>query len=123
MSGAGQQAQAKAGAVPLMDAVTTQRESVLSGFDSQREAIIKAVEEQRRAAMASGSTAQARQQGRPAVPVSGVPNRQQSVAADIVATLKAMVAEEVRTQLLALLAAAEARQAATAAPPPVVPAA
>ncbi|HTQ13439.1 MAG TPA: hypothetical protein VMH86_06145 [Rhizomicrobium sp.] len=106
--------------MPLLDAVATQRESVLSTFDTQREAIIKAVDEQRRAAMNHAGTAPARPAAaRPGVPPSQAQQlRQQEVVRDIVATLKALVAEEVRSQLIALLSAAEARQNL---PPTVTP--
>lgn len=119
MSSSGQQA-ADGVKIHLLDAVSTQRESVLNTFDSQRDAIIKAVDEQRQAAMAPLQSQQARQAGgrvNGPQPQPAAPSRQQAVAADIVLTLKALVAEEVRTQLIALLAAAEAKQKAAAPPP------
>jgi hypothetical protein len=114
--------------VPLYDAASTQREKVVTGFDAQRQAILKAVDDHRLAAMAPIRAAQmqqaqdgARPVGQPAAAAN--PNtaaaRQQAVIAEIVMTLKTMVAEEVRTQLVALLAAADQRQKSLAqeAPP------
>jgi hypothetical protein len=113
--------------IHLHEAATQQRDRTVTGFDAQREAILKAVEEQRLAAMSPIRAAQQRQtQAHPAQPLApgmtaagtAQPNRTQAVLADIVLTLKAMVAEEVRLQLVALLAAAEARQKSAAQTPP-----
>ena len=110
---------------PLISAVTTQREGVLNSFDAQRDAIIKAVDEQRRVAMDSTKGGQqpriaGRPIGQPA-PQPPAPSRQQIIG-EIVQTLKALVAEEVRAQLLALLAAADAKQNSNAQPPASPPA-
>ncbi len=125
--------------VHVLDAASTQREQVLNSFDMQRKAILKAVADQREAALAPIKAVQARktmqntQSGsaaaaNPAVPrpaampaggpsASGSqPTPQQLVAADIVAALKAMVAEEVRVQLVALLEAATLRESGRSAP-------
>jgi hypothetical protein len=125
MSGPGAPQQAGVAPGPpvhLYEAASSQRERVVTGFDAQREAILKAVDDQRRAAMAPIQAAQTRQTqpGAPrpiqaqAAAMNPAPSpaatRQQAVVADIVMTLKAMVAEEVRAQLVALLAAADARQ-------------
>ncbi|HEY2068066.1 MAG TPA: hypothetical protein VGG48_00805 [Rhizomicrobium sp.] len=107
------------GKAHLYEAVANQRERVLTGFDSQRDAIVRAVDEQRMAAMApiyavQGNVAAGRPAGQPAAGRPGypAPNQQSSVAADIVMTIKAMVAEEVRSQILALLQAADSKQRA-----------
>jgi hypothetical protein len=125
--------------VHVLDAASTQREQVLNSFDMQRKAILKAVADQREAALAPVKAVQARktmqntQSGsaaaanpavsRPAAMPAGAqsapggqPTPQQLVAADIVAALKAMVAEEVRVQLVALLEAATLRDAAGSTP-------
>lgn len=109
---------------PLISAVATQREGVLSSFDAQRDAIIRAVDEQRQAAMNSTKGVQPQMAGRPighSAPQPPAPSRQQIIG-EIVQTLKALVAEEVRAQLLALLAAAEAKQNSNAQPPASPPA-
>ena len=111
--GAGVPAEA-ARPVHLYDAVSTQRDHVLGSFDAQRAAILKAVSDQREAALAPIKSVQARQSSSsPAAPNAGVrgqPGPRLLVAAEIVAQLKAMVAEEVRLQLLALLEAAVVRR-------------
>ena len=121
----GQQGQA-AGAPPkhLYDAVATQRDHVLDSFDAQRNAVLQAVAEQREAAMAPIHTVQARHATQAAASPAGAVGpggramppltRQQAVAADIVAALRAMVAEEVRVQVCALLELAAQREAAVA---------
>ncbi len=109
---------------PLISAVATQREGVLSSFDAQRDAIIRAVDEQRQAAMNSTKGGQPHIAGRPIghpAPQAPAPTRQQIIG-EIVQTLKALVAEEVRMQLLALLAAADAKQKSTAQTPASPPA-
>jgi len=99
--------------VHLYDAVSTQREHVLGSFDTQRAAILKAVADQREAALAPIKSVQARQSApSPAAPNAGArgqPNPRLLVVAEIVGQLKAMVAEEVRLQLMALLEAATVR--------------
>lgn len=126
------------GAAPkhLYDAVSTQRDHVLGSFDAERAAILQAVADQREAAMGPVRTVQARQAAQLASGALGgvghLPpgvGRQQLVAADIVAALKAMVVEEVRLQIAALLQAAARRepsetpqqpaQAESAASPPM----
>jgi len=136
--------------VHLYDAVATQRDHVLKSYDTQRSAIMQAVAEQREAAVApirsvqqrqiareSGSaTAKTLEQQTAGMPpgasvlppqrpnASAVFTRQQLVAADIAATLRAMIAEEVRRQFRDLLAVVDKRVAERAdarddvAPPP-----
>lgn len=108
----------------LYDAVATQRDHVLSAFDTQKAAVLQAVAEQREAAIQPVRDVQARQAAQDGPAPAGlagggrippVAPRQQAVAADIVATLKVLIAEEVRAQLLALLDAASQRQAAVQA--------
>jgi hypothetical protein len=120
---------AEPGAPPkhIYDAVTTQREHVLGGFDNERAALLKAVADQREAALAPVRAVQARQaaqaiagQGNPRL-MAGI-SRQQLVAADIAATIKAMVAEEVHNQIVALLQHA-GRQVKGEAPAPDIPSA
>lgn len=109
---------------PLISAVATQREGVLNSFDAQRDAIIRAVDEQRQAAMNSTKGGQPQMAGRPighTAPPPPAPSRQQIIG-EIVQTLKALVAEEVRMQLIALLAAADAKQKSAAQPPASPPA-
>jgi hypothetical protein len=103
----------------LYEAVAGQRDRVLGAFDTQRAAILKAVADQRKAALAPIRNVQARKAGvppgaagRPAGAASF--SHQQLVAADIVLTLKAMIADEVRAQLAALLEAADSRGRAAA---------
>jgi hypothetical protein len=112
MSGAGAPPQSGAARTHQFEAASGQRERVVSAFDVQRDAILKAVDDQRLAAMAPIRAVQARQaQGGTGRAIGAPPApSQQNVVADIVMTLKALVAEEVRVQLVALLAAAEARQ-------------
>jgi hypothetical protein len=126
----------QAGGTPthLFDAVSTQREKVLGAFDMQRNAILQAVADQREAALAPIRAVHARQaapgqtsEGQPNIvrPPSTPPvysaqpqpglNRQQLIAADIVAALKAVVAEEVRVQIVLLLEAARLRESARTA--------
>ena len=119
------------------DAATGQRERVMSTFDSQRSAIIRAVDEQRLAAMApihamQGQVMQGQaMQGQPiqsqaavrqaaAAPraPSAAASQQSAVVAEIVLTIKALVAEEVRGQLLSLLQAADSKQRAAMGEPP-----
>ncbi len=124
---AAQAAQAPPPPKHLYDAVATQRDHVLDSFGAQRNAILQAVAEQRQAAMAPIHTVQARQAAQAAASSAGVAGtggrgmppvtRQQLVAADIVAALKALVAEEVRVQLRALLELADARHAGGAPAP------
>lgn len=118
--------------VHLYDAVATQRDQVLDAYGAQRAAVLQAVTEQREAATAPIHAVRQRQaaQGvdpaavRPAdlratgtapgaaslAPHRPYPStaeaRRQLVAADIVATLKALIAEEVRVQVCALSSAA-----------------
>jgi hypothetical protein len=124
----------QAGGTPthLFDAVSTQREKVLGAFDMQRNAILQAVADQREAALAPIRAVHERNaaptsegQPNPVRPTSTPPvysaqpqpalNRQQLIAADIVAALKAVVAEEVRVQIVLLLEAARLREGARAA--------
>ena len=124
----------------LFDAVSTQREKVLGAFDMQRNAILQAVADQREAALAPIRAVHARQaapgptsEGQPNTvrPTSTPPvysaqpqpalNRQQLIAADIVAALKAVVAEEVRVQIVLLLEAARLRENARSADVPSAP--
>jgi hypothetical protein len=121
MSGAG----AEAAKAHIYEAASSQRDRVVTAFDIQRDAILKAVDDQRQAAMAPIRAVQVKQAqggtGRAIGAPPPAPNRPQNVVADIVMTLKALVAEEVRVQLVALLSAAEARQNAardTAQTPP-----
>lgn len=122
-----------------LNEAAAQRDRLVANYDAQREALLKAVEEQRQAAMAQVRTRQAPTPNlapntaaspvmnpalntagaavNPAVaaqlaanPAAQAVSRQQAVIADIVLTLKAMIAEEVRNQLVALMAAADARQ-------------
>ncbi|MGD0190326.1 MAG: hypothetical protein ABSD74_06260 [Rhizomicrobium sp.] len=100
------------------NAASTQRDHAVNSFESQRSAILKAVDEQREAALAPIRAVQVRQgahvPGQPpqtptnsADPGQGAPlNPHQLVALEIVAHLKALIAEEVRSQLLLLLEAA-----------------
>jgi hypothetical protein len=127
----------QAGGTPthLFDAVSTQREKVLGAFDMQRNAILQAVADQREAAMAPIRTVHTRnaapgtiREGQPntvrptSAPYPGQPqpglSRQQLIAADIVAALKAVVAEEVRVQIVLLLEAARLRENARSADAP-----
>lgn len=127
--------------VHLYDAVATQRDQVLNAYDAQRSALLQAVAEQREAATAPIRAVRERQAMQAAAsaglrpadlqraggPLGANPlaahkpygstaqARQQLVAADIVATLKMMIAEEVRAQLCALLNAADERLAKAAA--------
>lgn len=117
--------------VHLYDAVSTQREHVLKGFDTQRQAVLKAVADQREAARAPILAVQARQaagaatagvDGRVLGPRGGsssgalsMADRTQAIA-EIAATIRAIVAEEVRVQLATLLQDAGAR---VHTPPPV----
>jgi len=127
--------------VHLFDAVATQRDHVLNSYETQRSAIMQAVAEQREAAVAPIRSVQQRQgaqeggsprarftdaqaagiaPGSAALPlqrqnVSAAAARQQLVAADIAATLRTMIAEEVGRQLSALLDAADRRVAERAA--------
>ncbi len=93
-------------------------------FDVTRKSLLDAVAQQREAVLASIRSARtSAAQGTPAAqnptPPRGpaAPNRPEAVAADIAATLKAIVAEEVRTQILALLDAAARREKALAEAP------
>lgn len=100
----------------LYDAVSTQREHVLNTFDTQRSSILKAVSDQREAALAPIRAVHARQTAQAATPPAGPTGtacrqplfltRQNLVVADIVSALRAMIAEEVRAQLNALLSTA-----------------
>jgi hypothetical protein len=114
--------------VHIYDAASTQRENVLKGFDKQREALLKAVDDQREAALAPIRAVQTRQtagtatagvDGRVLGPRGGASAATQSMAdrtiAEIAAVIRAIVAEEVRLQLTALLQNADAR--VRAAPP------
>ncbi|TXL73139.1 hypothetical protein FHP25_22160 [Vineibacter terrae] len=100
--------------VHLFDAAESQRARVLSSFDSQREAILKAVADQRTAALAPIQAVRTRMaqvppslrgilpgDGRAAAP-AGMDQRA-IVAAQIIADLKVLIAEEVGRQLLILL--------------------
>jgi hypothetical protein len=117
--------------VHLYEVAANQRERVLSSFDTQRAAILKAVADQRTAAMAPILAVQARLAGKAgasgpapgASPGDGATqagvgtaarlqanvHRPHAVAAEIVGTIKLMVAEEVRVQLQAVLRALQAR--------------
>jgi|WetSurMetagenome_2_1015567.scaffolds.fasta_scaffold526378_1 hypothetical protein len=108
------------GRVHIYDAASTQREQVLKGFDRQREALLKAVDDQREAALAPIRTVQTRQAGGTAT--AGVDGRvlgprggaaplpgADRTMAEIVIAIRAIVAEEVRFQLAALLQNADAR--------------
>jgi hypothetical protein len=108
---------AQAQRVHVLDAAAQQRERVLTSFTDQREAIIKAVADQRAAAVAPIDAVRARlgkgnlRRPQPATR----PPAEAGVAAEIVAILKALIAEEVRLQVHALLQPEDA----TAARPPV----
>ncbi len=97
----------------------SQRDRVLNAYDAQRAAVLKMVNDQRTATLSS-APARGGQGGAPGTPLPpgmgtgalGAGNRPQVVghrrdlvAADIVAAVKALVAEEVRNQLHALLRA------------------
>ena len=116
----------------LYDAVSTQRDHVVGSFEMQRNAILKAVADQREAALAPIKAVRERQSQQPAArdgsaqaacrpgvaPAENIRrsrshaalSQQELVASDIVATLKALVAEEVRVQLLILLEAATLKE-------------
>jgi hypothetical protein len=110
--------------VHLYDAVSTQREHVLQGFDRQREAILKAVGDQRETALAPIRTVQARQaagiatagvdgrvlgpRGASSAPNLSAADRAQAIS-EIATIIRAIVAEEVHTQLVALLRNADER--------------
>jgi len=125
-----------------LNEASAQRDRLVANYDAQREALLKAVDEQRQAAMAHvrlRQTPQSNTTTSPAMnpalnaanaainptlaaqmaanPVAQAAARQQAVIADIVLTLKAMIAEEVRSQLIALMAAADARQKSLAEQP------
>jgi len=101
--------------VHVYEAVANQRHNVLSSFDAQRQAIFKAVADQRETALAPILATQAKltalggsaEASRRAAPSGGAvrppATPQQMIAADIVAALKALVADEVRAQLAARL--------------------
>jgi len=105
--------------VHLYDAVSTQREQVLKGFDVQREAILKAVADQHEAALAPIRAVQARQAG--GTTITGVDGRvlgprgtpsaadRTQTITEIAVAIRAIVAEEVRAQLTALLQDADTR--------------
>ncbi len=98
--------------VHLFDAAESQRARVLSSFDSQREAILKAVADQRTAALAPIQAVRARMTQAPPslrglLPGDGRAagmDQRAIVAAQIIADLKVLIAEEVGRQLLLLLA-------------------
>lgn len=94
----------------LYDAIATQRDHTLGAYDTQKAAIVQAVAEQREAMVQPVRNVQARQATTAGLAggarIPPLPARQHAVAADIVATLKALIADEVRSQVHALLDAA-----------------
>lgn len=91
--------------VHLYEAVSARRDGVLKDFDNQRAALIKAVEEQRMAAIPPSLRGAGR-------PIAGLPGMMPDMAParrpvmqEIALTLRAIIAEEVRTQLASTLAA------------------
>jgi hypothetical protein len=116
---AGAAAPAGEARVHIYDAASTRREQVLQGFDKQREALLKAVDDQREAALAPIRAVQTRQaagaatagvDGRVLGPRGGaaLPGADRTMA-EIVIAIRAIVAEEVRFQLAALLQNADSR--------------
>jgi len=110
--------------IHLYEAVSTQRDKVLGAFDAQRAAILKTVDDQRTAALTPIMAVNAKRATQPASApppgrtgasgssVIGAGGRRQlmieaqrAVAAQIVATLKMLVAAEVRAQLAGTLQA------------------
>jgi hypothetical protein len=137
--------------VHLYQAADAQRERVLSAFDSQRAAILKAVADQRAAAMAPILAVQAKRAvpprpapmanapmptpTAPAPPgiseaiigprgrLAGMADPRRAIAAQIVETLKMLVAAEVRAQLAALSSSnspQDARRSASGDPDPAI---
>lgn len=106
--------------IHLYDAASTQRESVMKGFDSQREALMQAVADQREAALAPIRAVNARQaavagvDGRVLGPRGNSPaalsaaDKTQAIT-EIAAAIRAIVAEEVSLQIATLLRDADAR--------------
>lgn len=106
--------------IHLYDAASTQRDSVMKGFDNQREALMQAVADQREAALAPIRAVNARQAA-----VAGVDGRvlgprgntqtaltaadKSQTISEIAATIRAIVAEEVCLQIAALLRDADPR--------------
>ena len=94
--------------VHLYEAVSARREGVLKDFDNQRAALIKAVEEQRMAAIPPSLRAGGRPTASPTAGLAGVAldagGTRRPVMQEIALTLRAIIAEEVRTQLASMLA-------------------
>lgn len=116
-NGSDSTAQAPSAAKHPYEFASDQRTQVLDSFDAQRRAILKAVADQRAAVTAPIRDVHNRQPNRaqgPAVgtSISTMPlgDLQLTVAGEVVAQLKALVAEEVRAQLILLLEAATCRQ-------------
>lgn len=93
----------------VFEAASQQRDKVLTGFDAQRSAILKAVAEQRAAMLAPINAVRARQGVRADAP-SPAAAAKAAVASEIIALIRTLVAEEVRTQLIVLLEAATLRE-------------
>jgi hypothetical protein len=95
--------------VHLYEAVAARRDGVLKDFDSQRAALIKAVEEQRMAAIPPSLRARARSAAGATAGPAGLGldagTLRRPVMQEIALTLRAIIAEEVRTQLASTLAA------------------
>lgn len=93
--------------VHLYEAVSARRDGVLRDFDSQRAALIRAVEEQRQAAIPPSLRAPPRPTIVPTAGLAGMPADalRRPVMQEIALTLRAIIAEEVRTQVASTLAA------------------
>lgn len=117
-----QEAAAAPARVHVLEAAANQRERVLTSFAEQRSAINKAVDDQRAAAMAPIDAVRARLgrgplRGNPQPALGAKATSGSGVAAEIVSILKGMIAEEVRVQLMALLAADQRGEPRNAAAP------
>jgi hypothetical protein len=122
----------------LYEAASAQRDKVMTSFDAQRAAILKAVADQREAALAPIRAVRARRVGQAAANTAslfagGIPSalgkgvimgrsayqpsldRGRMIAAEIVATIKTLVAEEVKFQLRGRQEAATGGAAASGA--------
>jgi hypothetical protein len=102
-----------------------QRDAALSNVDAQRRAMLAAVDAHRTALLPQApgiprsqpaAAPQMRMQP-PPPPPQRQPTQQELVAADIVSTLRVLIAEEVHRQLVALLQVADAKMTGVSEPP------
>lgn len=96
------------------EAAAIYRNDALNAFEAQRSAILQAIADHRMQALGSTETMRAPAQNPPRNHAQNPSEQRNLVALNIVAALKEMVAEEVRTQLLVLLDAASVRERARA---------